>query len=202
MSGRIDRMAGCDIQRWRVLCAALALVWCAASCKKEPPPSPDGAANPQPPESLDAGAPEDAAAPALDEAAQEAPDAGAEAPDAGEAPEGGDGGDGEAAADEGLSAVGKAPRGHDIGLSRDAAANRARKELLKLLREKGVELPGGKLPEGVTIEKFWVKGKFVYAEARYRPQAPTLNQPPASPSKGAADGQPDAKGSPQEGTGP
>jgi hypothetical protein len=196
MSGRIDRMAGCDIQRCRVLCAVLALAWCAASCKKEPPPAPDSATNPPPPESLDAGAPADAAAPALDDAAQEGPDAGAEMPDAGEAPDGGDGGD------EGLSAVGKAPRGHDIGLSRDAAANRARKELLKLLREKGVDLPGGKLPEGVTIEKFWVKGKFVYAEARYRPPAQALNQPPASPSKGAADGQPDAKGSPQEGTGP
>ncbi|NMB74459.1 MAG: hypothetical protein GYA21_04945 [Myxococcales bacterium] len=199
MSGCIDRMAGKDIQLRSGIVAILALLMGVFGCKKEPPQEPDAQVLPPPAETLDAATPPDAAVPE-DALAETGTDGGEEADGAAEAPDG----DGEAGDDTsgGFSAIGKAPRGHDIGLSRDAASNRARKELLELLRKKGVELPGGKLPEGVTIEKFWVKGKFVYAEARYRPNAQALNQPPAPPSKSAADGPPDAKGSPQEGTGP
>lgn len=199
MSGRIDRMAGERIQFRSGIVAILALLLGVSGCKKEQPQAPDAQTLPPPAETIDASTPPDAAVPE-DAVGEEGADGGEETAGDAEAPAGNDEAGGETTG--GFSAVGKAPRGHDISLSRDAASNRARKELLELLRKKGVELPGGKLPEGVTIEKIWVKGKFVYAEARYRPNAQVLNQPPEGPSKGAADGPPDAKGSPQEGTGP
>jgi hypothetical protein len=62
-----------------------------------------------------------------------------------------------------LRATGICPKGRDISLARQVAAQRARRNLLKLMKEKGysVETPGI-LRESV-IERFFFKGKFVYA---------------------------------------
>jgi hypothetical protein len=62
-----------------------------------------------------------------------------------------------------IRATGRARKGRDISLSRQAAANRARGNLLKLLKEKGYSVePPGILREAV-IERYFFKGKFIYA---------------------------------------
>ena len=62
-----------------------------------------------------------------------------------------------------IRATGLTPKGRDVSLARQVAAQRARRNLLKLMKEKGysVETPGI-LRESV-IERFFFKGKFVYA---------------------------------------
>lgn len=62
-----------------------------------------------------------------------------------------------------IRATGLCPRGRDVSLARQVAAQRARRNLLKLMKEKGypVESPGI-LRESV-IERFYFKGKYVYA---------------------------------------
>jgi len=89
-----------------------------------------------------------------------------EATDAGAEPEGessvveGIFGEGEDAV---IRATGRARKGRDISLSRQAAANRARGNLMKLLKEKGYSVePPGILREAV-IERYFFKGKFIYA---------------------------------------
>jgi len=62
-----------------------------------------------------------------------------------------------------IRATGRARKGRDVSLSRQAAANRARGNLLKLLKEKGYTVePPGILREAV-IERYFFKGKFIYA---------------------------------------
>lgn len=62
-----------------------------------------------------------------------------------------------------IRATGRARKGVDISLSRQTAANRARGNLLKLLKEKGYTIePPGILREAV-IERYFFKGKFIYA---------------------------------------
>jgi len=60
-------------------------------------------------------------------------------------------------------AVGKAPLGRDVSLARQAAANRARARLAKLLKEKGIISQALGLLRGASIEKFYTRGRFVYA---------------------------------------
>jgi hypothetical protein len=90
----------------------------------------------------------------------------AQAPDAGAEPESepdvveGIFGEGDEAV---IRATGRARKGRDVSLSRQAAANRARGNLLKLLKEKGYSVePPGILREAV-IERYFFKGKFIYA---------------------------------------
>lgn len=62
-----------------------------------------------------------------------------------------------------IRATGRARKGRDVSLSRQAAANRARGNLLKILKEKGYSVePPGILREAV-IERYFFKGKFIYA---------------------------------------
>jgi hypothetical protein len=83
-----------------------------------------------------------------------------------------------------LRATGRARKGRDISLSRQAAANRARGNLLKLMKTKGypVETPGI-LRESV-IERFFFKGKFVYAVSAIplSKVTGTLNESETAPS--------------------
>ena len=86
----------------------------------------------------------------------------AEAPDAGGEPDVVEGIFGEGN-DAVIRATGRARKGRDVSLSRQAAANRARGNLLKLLKEKGYTVePPGILREAV-IERYFFKGKFIYA---------------------------------------
>jgi hypothetical protein len=76
-----------------------------------------------------------------------------------------------------VKSTGRAQKGQDIGMARDLAANRARLGITKLLKEKGypVELPG--YMQGVTIEKVYTKGRYVYAVASFLvPDPAKLNQ--------------------------
>lgn len=62
-----------------------------------------------------------------------------------------------------IRATGRARKSRDISLSRQAAANRARRNLFKVLKEKGYSVePPGILREAV-IERYFFKGKFIYA---------------------------------------
>jgi len=89
----------------------------------------------------------------------QAPDAGAE-PDVQSDVVEGVFGEGEDAV---IRAIGICPKGRDVSLARQVAAQRARRNLLKLMKDKGypVESPGI-LRESV-IERFYFKGKFIYA---------------------------------------
>jgi hypothetical protein len=83
--------------------------------------------------------------------------------------------------------IGSAPVGYDISLARDTAANRAHKNLLKLLKDKGIEAqPQGTL-KGATIRRFWKHGRSIFAEAVVSlgnvPQK--MNQPSSGPSNPA-----------------
>jgi len=96
------------------------------------------------------------------------------------------------------TAVGKVKKGRDISLSRDHAANVARKNLLKLLKDKGIESKDAKELKNATIKRFWVKGKFLYAEAvvELPAQPSSLNLPPGPPSNSAVNGPGDIKRAP------
>jgi hypothetical protein len=111
----------------------------------------------------------------------------AEVPDAGAEPEPepdvveGVFGEGEDAV---IRATGRARKGRDVSLSRQAAANRARGNLLKLLKEKGYTVePPGILREAV-IERYFFKGKFIYAVSSLplSKVTGTLNESEAPPS--------------------
>ena len=82
-------------------------------------------------------------------------------------------------------AVGKAFKGRDVSLARQAAANRARKNLAKLLKKEGYPLDPPEVLRGATIERIYTRGKFVYAECVLAlPDEPgALNDPAAVPSK-------------------
>lgn len=62
-------------------------------------------------------------------------------------------------------AVGKAPLSRDINLARDNAAASARQNLLTLLKENGYRLDLPDTLQGATIERYWKKGKYLYAES-------------------------------------
>jgi hypothetical protein len=83
-----------------------------------------------------------------------------------------------------IRATGRARKGRDVSLSRQAAANRARGNLLKLLKEKGYTVePPGILREAV-IERYFFKGKFIYAVSSLplSKVTGTLNESEAPPS--------------------
>jgi hypothetical protein len=62
-----------------------------------------------------------------------------------------------------VKAVGKARKSRDISLARQAAANRARGNILKLLKEKGYSVDSPGILKGVAIERTYIQGQFVYA---------------------------------------
>lgn len=185
-------------KRWSLKNASCLFVLVAAAiltipgCKKEAPASPDAAlvlpsatGTPSAEPAQDAGqAPTDATAGEAEERV-EGEAAGGEAEDERDSSPESAGQILEEGSRVLARAVGKAPKGRDISLARDRAANRAREKLLKLLEEKGYETEApGKL-EGATIKRFWKKGRFMYAEAEIAlPSVPgKLNHLPAAPSK-------------------
>jgi hypothetical protein len=89
-------------------------------------------------------------------------------------------------------AVGKAPRGRDVSLARDHAAASARANLLALLKEKGYAFDPPDTLQGATIERYWNKGRFTYAESvvPLAVLSPALNESSAPPSKKAEGKQP------------
>ncbi|MBW1808393.1 MAG: hypothetical protein JRJ87_09380 [Deltaproteobacteria bacterium] len=94
-----------------------------------------------------------------DETLEPVTDGGADATDAQE-PETGIFDQGE---EQVVKAVGKARKSRDISLARQAAANRARGNILKLLKEKGYSIDSPGILNGVAIERTYTKGQFVYA---------------------------------------
>jgi hypothetical protein len=90
-----------------------------------------------------------------------------------------------------IRATGICPKGRDVSLARQVAAQRARRNLLKLMKEKGypVESPGI-LRESV-IERFYFKGKFVYAISSIplSKLTGTLNESESPPSNTPEDNQ-------------
>jgi hypothetical protein len=97
-----------------------------------------------------------------------------------------------------VRARGKAKRGHDVSLSRDLAANHARKNLSDMLKKSGIMLEDQNVLEGAAIERYWNKGRYIYAEAVLTLPAASggMNESPGSPSK-----QPD-RGTPEPTTAP
>jgi hypothetical protein len=90
-----------------------------------------------------------------------------------------------------LRATGICPKGRDISLARQVAAQRARRNLLKLMKEKGysAETPGI-LRESV-IERFYFRGKFVHAVSAIPLSKVTgsLNESEKTPSNTPEDNQ-------------
>jgi hypothetical protein len=83
-----------------------------------------------------------------------------------------------------VRATGRARKGRDVSLSRQAAANRARGNLLELLEKNGYSVePPGILREAV-IERYFSKGKFIYAVSSLplSKLAGALNESAPSPS--------------------
>ncbi|HUU02007.1 MAG TPA: hypothetical protein VM425_11230 [Myxococcota bacterium] len=62
-------------------------------------------------------------------------------------------------------AEGRAPKGVDISLARQAAANRARANLAKILKDKGISVESPMTLRGATIERVYTRGRYVYAVA-------------------------------------
>ncbi len=62
--------------------------------------------------------------------------------------------------------IGSAPKGHDISLSRQLAAARARANLLTLLKSKELVSSSTESIQGVTIERYWMSKGRIYALAR------------------------------------
>jgi len=156
-----------------LLVGALAL----PGCKDEPPPPADaGALVPPPPAEepvpLDAGEAGEDAAPTED----------GQAPDAGQV----------AAEEPRLKAVGRAPKGADIGLARDLAASVARRNLLKKMKELGSMPPDARDLQGASIDRYWIQGRWVHAEASIPvgQEPASVNVPAEAPSKPANQGQP------------
>jgi hypothetical protein len=97
-----------------------------------------------------------------------------------------------------LKAQGKAPKGVDMGLARDRAADAARRELLRKAKENGLIPVDTRTLEGSTIDRFWFQGKFVHAEASLPiPRAPeSVNVPADVPSNSANHGRPEPAATP------
>ncbi|RME23958.1 MAG: hypothetical protein D6806_10365 [Deltaproteobacteria bacterium] len=81
-----------------------------------------------------------------------------------------------------LRAVGRARSSADLDLARQAAASRAREKLQKLLARHGLQTDTEKVLPETTIEKYYKKGKYVYAVARCE----VPGQKPVNVSGGAA----------------
>jgi hypothetical protein len=113
-------------------------------------------------------------------------DAGVKVPEPGPLPEDGIVEEGE---EKVVQAVGKARKGMDVSLSRQAASNRARAGIAKLLKEKGIEIDPPGMLNGVTIERIWTEGKFVYALGKLVIPAdqPVNDSDPASSNPGMKD---------------
>jgi len=62
--------------------------------------------------------------------------------------------------------VGSAPKGHDISLSRQLAASRARAKLLALLKSKELLSRDTQSLPGATIGRFWMEKGKIFALAR------------------------------------
>jgi hypothetical protein len=62
-----------------------------------------------------------------------------------------------------VQAVGKALKGMDVSLARQSASNRARANIAKVLKDKGYALDPPGVLNGVTIERIWTEGRYVYA---------------------------------------
>ncbi|HOX46556.1 MAG TPA: hypothetical protein PK668_23355 [Myxococcota bacterium] len=113
--------------------------------------------------------------------------------------------DGVESADEGrLTAEGRAPKGVDVGLSRDRAAAIARRNLLNKMKELGIMPPDAQELQGAAITRFWMQGKYVYAEASAPLGGETngLNVPADRPSNSANQGQPPDAATPEGGPRP
>ncbi len=81
-----------------------------------------------------------------------------------------------------LRATGRAKRSVDISLARDAAAERARAQLLKILKKKGYLDASSNRLEGATIERYFQRGRYIYAVAAIEVE-PAVNQSGAPASK-------------------
>lgn len=81
-------------------------------------------------------------------------------------------------------ARGRAPRGPDISLARQAVANRARANLAKLLKDKGLSAESPVNLKDATIERFYARGRYVYAVAAMTlpEQDGSVNVPASDPS--------------------
>jgi hypothetical protein len=81
-------------------------------------------------------------------------------------------------------AKGRAPKGVDISLARQAAANRARANLAKLMKDKGFSTESPLNLQDATIERFYTRGRYVYAVAAMTlpEQDGSVNVPAPDPS--------------------
>jgi hypothetical protein len=189
-SGSFDRTLrrGIHLGKWVLTCALAAL-----GCKDEPPPEVDAGlvvARPQAEEPVQPPA-EDAG---LDASLTQDVTSGEDAGDGAEGPD-----------DEGrLSAEGRARKGMDIGLSRDHAAAMARRNLLKKLKDRGILPPETKELQGAAIDRYWMRGKYVYAEASISlgEEPDDVNVPAEGTSKPANQGQPPGAATPEGGPRP
>lgn len=163
---------------------ALACALAALGCKDEPPLEVDAGHGVTPPQ-----AEEPAQAPVED--------AGLDASLAQDVMDGGDEG-------SRLTAEGRARKGMDIGLSRDHAAALARRNLLKKLKDRGILPPETKELQGVAIDRYWMQGKYVYAEASISlgEEPDGVNVPAVGTSKPANQGQPPDAATPEGGPRP
>ncbi|MBN2493520.1 MAG: hypothetical protein JXR96_02920 [Deltaproteobacteria bacterium] len=87
-----------------------------------------------------------------------------------------------------VQAIGRARRGADVDLARQAAASRARAELLKILKENGFSTDGSL--RGSRVTRFWIQGRHVYALASMPlpadPKSP-MNESGPAPSNSAGE---------------
>ncbi len=96
-------------------------------------------------------------------------------------------------------AVGVAPKSVDIGLARSRAANRARANLLTLLKENGLAPADGHRLAGATIERTWTEGNRLYALAvlTLENQPGEMNETPPAASKSTGDAPTGTAGQPE-----
>ncbi len=81
-------------------------------------------------------------------------------------------------------AEGRAPKGVDISLARQAASNRARANLAKILKDKGISVESPMTLRCATIERVYTRGRYVYAVAAVSlpEQDDGVNVPAPNPS--------------------
>jgi len=89
-----------------------------------------------------------------------------------------------------LRARGRARAGRDVDLARQAAAAAARTNLAKLLKKKGLLEPGDPHLDGAVIERYFRRGRYLYAVAaisvaKSEPADLNVPRPAASKSTGA-----------------
>jgi ATP sulfurylase len=75
-----------------------------------------------------------------------------------------------------IVATGRAKKGRDVSLSRQMAANRARQKLKAFLEKKGYLKDADQNVANITIEKYYTKNKFIYAQAVYKLSENSVNQ--------------------------